>query len=113
MTNQFIPLEAENTAHNNSERVKKMMTPYRERIDTLDDALLDILVQRLQVVAEVGHFKHEHKIPIVIPERMAQVSERAAARGADKGLDPQFVRELYERIVQAGIALENDVIAKK
>ena len=113
MIKDFTPLESENSDDNNSVRVQELMAPYRERINELDDALLDILAQRLAVVEEVGHFKHEHQIPIVIPERVAQVADRAASKAQGKGLDPQFVRELYLRIVQAGIDLEQDIIAHK
>lgn len=106
-------IEPEDTADNNTDRVKSMMAPYRQRIDELDNALLDLLVERLSIVSQVGEFKHKNQIPIIIPERVNQVVDRAVARGESKGLNPQFVRDIYARIVDEGIATEQHIIGKK
>ena len=41
----------------------------RDKIDYVDQQLVDLLAQRLALVAEVGDIKSEHGLPIYVPER--------------------------------------------
>lgn len=47
------------------------LAPLREKIDQVDKQLIDLLAQRLALVAEVGKVKSEHGIPVYAPEREA------------------------------------------
>lgn len=83
--------------------------PYRQKINDLDDQIIDLLVERTKVIREVGHIKAEKNIPAVIPERVEEVRERNAKRAGEKGLDPQIVRELYTRLIDYSCNLEDEI----
>lgn len=87
----------------------KLLKPYRDRIDALDDKIVDLLAERLGVIREVAALKHEHGIPAVLQDRVDAVRERAAARGADKNVDPELVRDLYRRLIQFSCDLEESI----
>lgn len=87
----------------------EVMKPYRRRIDALDDKIIDLLVERIGIIREVGHFKYDNDIPAVLPDRVIEVRERAAERAAAKGLDPELVRQLYNIIIHYSCNLEEDI----
>jgi len=90
----------------------EILKPYRARIDALDDKIVDLLVERIGIITEVGHLKAREGIPAILPDRVVEVRERAAARAAERGLDPELVRSLYTILIDYSCALE-DVIKKE
>lgn len=86
------------------------LTPFREKIDALDNQIVALIAERLAVCAEVGHFKAEHGIAMMQPDRVVQVKERNAKRGQDAGLRPDFTKALYGLIIDEACALETEII---
>jgi len=91
----------------------QILKPYREKIDALDDEIVDLLVERISIIEEVGHLKAKEGISAVLQDRVDEVRERAAARAAGKGLDADLVRQLYTKLIDFSCALEDDIIANK
>ena len=89
----------------------EIMKPFRQRIDALDDQIIDLLVSRTAIIREVGQFKFDNNIPAVLPDRVIEVRERAAERAAAKGLDPELVRQLYTIIIGYSCDLEEEIKA--
>lgn len=89
----------------------EILKPYRARIDELDDRIIDLLAERTAVIREVGHLKHRENIPSVLPDRVDEVRERAAARAAEKGLDAALVRQIYTSLIDYSCALEDEIKA--
>ncbi|WP_343561214.1 chorismate mutase [Kiloniella sp. b19] len=85
----------------------EFMIPFRKRIDDLDDQIIELLAQRFDVIREVAHAKHERGVPSVIPERVMQVRERNAKHAEQKNIDPELIRAIYTRIIQASCDLED------
>ncbi|HEY0901856.1 MAG TPA: chorismate mutase, partial [Micavibrio sp.] len=51
----------------------EIMKPFRQRIDALDDQIIDLLIARTEIIREVGHFKFAHDIPAVLADRVIEV----------------------------------------
>jgi chorismate mutase len=83
---------------------------FRERLDPIDEAIARLLGERFQICREVAHFKSEHGIPMMQPERVAQVRERYLARGAEAGLPEEFTAELFELLIGATCKLEDELM---
>ncbi len=83
---------------------------FRDRINELDDTLIDVLARRLQVCAEVAEFKRLHSIPMMQPERVEAVKDRCSERARARGLDGAFARDLYDRIIGEACLLETRII---
>jgi len=88
------------------------LKPYRAQIDAIDDRIVDLLAQRMDIVREVAALKAAKGIPAVLEDRIIEVRERCAARGAAMGLDEELVRRLYTLIITYACDLEEDLIAK-
>ncbi len=89
----------------------EILKPYRDRLDNLDDQIVDLLAQRYEIITAVGHLKAEKDIPPVIQDRVEIVRERAAARAAENGLSPEFVRRLYSVMIDHAHEIEKGIIA--
>ncbi len=72
---------------------------HRDRIDSIDEALLKLLCERVRVGVELGRVKRELGYPIRSPEREAVVLERAA-RLSSGVLDPEVVMRLFKIIIE-------------
>ncbi|MCB1555790.1 MAG: chorismate mutase [Alphaproteobacteria bacterium] len=86
------------------------LNPYRERIDALDDQIIALLAARYDVIREVGHFKAARGISPILPDRVVAVRERAVQTGAERGLDPDFVRRLYTLMIDHAHDIEKSII---
>jgi len=64
----------------------------RREIDAVDDGLLDLLVRRGELVADVGRGKSGSGAPIYRPAREAQIMRRLLGRLSDSGEKDRIVR---------------------
>lgn len=79
---------------------------HRARIDALDDQIIDLLASRMDIVREVGDIKAKNNIATVQHDRVVEVRERNAERGAKKGLNPGMVRKIYTAIIDEAHEIE-------
>ncbi len=89
--------------------LRAALRPFRGRIDALDDKIMALLAKRFAIVRTVGALKAAHNFPSYISDRVVEVRERNAATGAKYGIDPDFVRTLYNVIIYQSCA-EEDII---
>jgi chorismate mutase len=90
-------------------KARELLKPYRARIDALDDKLVDLLVERFDIIREVGHMKEEQGIEPVLQDRVDEVRERAASRAAAKSPDGDFVRKIYAQLIDYSCNLEETI----
>lgn len=82
----------------------------RRLIDGIDDQLLDLLAERIAVAERVAAHKQETGIAVRLPDRIEAVKARCADRGAARGLDPVYVRDIWGRIIEETCRLEERLI---
>lgn len=81
------------------------MDPWRERIDVLDRALLQIMNERVKCANVIGAIKKKLGMPVYVPSREEDVL-RNAIRGNGGPLSDEAVRRLFERIIDETRSLE-------
>jgi chorismate mutase/prephenate dehydratase len=84
------------------------LKPLRDRIDSIDAQILDLLSQRGRVAQDVGHVKAETSAPVFRPEREAQVLRDKAERNPGP-LKDRDVQTIFREIMSACRALEKRV----
>lgn len=84
---------------------------YRRRIDALDSLIVRTVAQRLRLCADVARFKKAHNLPMMQPQRVEHVTQRAVAVGAEAGLNRAFVAQLYALIIGEACRIEDRLIA--
>ena len=65
-----------------NEDTESRMAPLRERIDELDQQLVELLNERAKVVVEIGHIKRNDDSPIYAPERERKVLDQIRSYNA-------------------------------
>lgn len=91
----------------------EIMKPFRKRIDDLDDQIIDLLVQRTEIIREVADFKYKNNIPAVLQDRVDEVRERCAARAEQQNMDADTIRTMYATLIKYSCDLEEELMAKK
>jgi chorismate mutase len=80
----------------------------RRRIDELDDALHDVLMERSAVVESVGRLKRADAMPPLRPGREAQILRRLLARHRGAFPKPVLVR-LWRELLAGSLAIQADL----
>jgi chorismate mutase len=83
---------------------------FRRRLDPIDEEIARLLGARFQICREVAHFKSERGIPMMQPERVAEVRARYLARGAAADLPAEFTAELFDLLIGATCKLEDELM---
>jgi len=83
---------------------------FRERLDPIDVEIARLLGERFEICREVARYKSEHGIPMMQPERVAEVRARYLARGAEAELPADFTAELFELLIGATCKLEDELM---
>ena len=60
----------------------------RAELEGIDAELVEVMARRFRVVLAIAGVKAAEGIPVVLPERIAEVQERVAAVAEQHGLDP-------------------------
>ncbi len=88
--------------------MENKLKPLREKIDVIDQQILDLLSARARIAQDVGHVKLEVNAPVFRPEREAQVLRSVAQRNPGP-LASTDVQTIFREIMSACRALEKRV----
>lgn len=97
----------------NQDQIAKLLKPYREQIDDLDNQILKLLGRRFDVVRKVAKIKTKYGISSYLHGRVVQVRNAAVKTGKKYGIDPAFVYMLYSHIIYQSCAMEDEIKGKK
>lgn len=87
------------------------LEPHRRRLDRLDDEIARLLGERFEVCREIARFKRAEGIPMMQPQRVAEVRGRYLARGAEANLPAEFCADLFDLLIAATCKEEDKLIA--
>lgn len=82
----------------------------RDKIDTLDSYLLEIISERMDIVREIAEYKRENNLAIVQPSRWTEILESRLATGIRKQLTEKFVKELFHAVHKESIHHQTEVM---
>ncbi|MGK5113675.1 MULTISPECIES: chorismate mutase [unclassified Geodermatophilus] len=88
------------------------LAPLRIRLDSIDEALLDRLRERLECCRAIAAVKERHGLPMMQPDRIEFVRRRASRYATDHGLDAGFVERLYALILAEACRLESALMGE-
>jgi len=85
------------------------LTPYREKIDSLDRQIVDLLNQRLGLASEIGQLKRSKGGQIYVAEREDAVLRKVASLNQGP-IKNEALQAIYREIMSAAIALEKPLL---
>ena len=99
--------------HKVSSDVATLINDLRDKLNTLDDQLFEVLSERMQMSEEVGKLKRENNITILQQQHWRNVISSRLDNSDKYSLTPIFVRELMDAIHQESIRHQTAVMNPK
>ena len=79
---------------------------FRKELDIIDGEIIELLAKRFRVIDRISEHKKQMGIPIVQEERMQKIFKRVEIIAIKHGLDKEFTRSLFEKIINEAIKRE-------
>jgi chorismate mutase len=83
---------------------------FRRRLDGLDEEITRLLGERFEVCREIALYKRAHGIPMMQPDRVADVRARYRARGVVLQLPPDFTAAMFDLLIAATCRMEDELM---
>jgi chorismate mutase/prephenate dehydrogenase len=71
----------------------------RERLDAVDDGIIDLIAERQAIVTTIGEHKLQTGVPLRHYEREREVIDRGVHRAEELGLSGRVAREILETLI--------------
>ena len=85
----------------------------RSKIDSIDYQLLELLLQRMNVVEEIGVYKSHNNVSIFQLRRWRQIIETRRNYGVKLGLNEDFIKVILQLIHDESIKKQTEVAYQK
>lgn len=105
MIDTLVVRTAENTNANDELR------SLRSRIDNIDRQILSLLADRQAASREIAAVKQRDNMTIFQPQRWNTLLNDRMAQAQSLGLDPSFVKELYEKIHAESVRQQESMLS--
>ena len=91
------------------ESVSKL-NAFRKEINEKDDQLLEILSERMQIVANIGKAKKASNVAVLQNTRWNEILGKVIEKGEEQGLTQGFIEKIFKAIHQESIAHQEKII---
>ncbi len=88
----------------------KVLHELRQKIDSLDAAILENIGMRMALSRQIGEIKEQFDLPILQPERWQRVLEQSKARAVGLGLSEHVAEAIFRAIHQESIEQQMDAM---
>ena len=82
---------------------------YRKELDTIDHQLIELLHDRMEIAKGIGELKKQENVSVLQPSRWSTILENMANLASEKGLNREFVLELFKSIHVESIDVQQKV----
>jgi chorismate mutase-like protein len=82
----------------------------REDIDSIDDALLDLLRRRVRTCERIADYKRDNGVPMMQQDRLDALRGKLRDYAAAHELDEEFLADVFDVVTQEACRLEDAVI---
>ena len=85
----------------------------REKIDKLDQNIVESLNLRIDLVEEIAKFKLENNLTIFQLERWFEILYKRKEQAINLGMDPKMTRDIFELIHKYSILIQSKIMKKQ
>ncbi|MGH3693679.1 MAG: chorismate mutase [Pseudonocardiaceae bacterium] len=82
----------------------------RGEIDLVNDALLAMLLKRIELCRRVAEYKRDHGIPMLQQGRLDALRTKVRGFGEKHGIDSTYLESIFDLITTEACRLENGII---
>lgn len=87
-----------------------LLEELRDRIDKIDEDILQFMAERMSIAREIGQYKKENNMTILQVERWNEILRTRQLSGLQKDLSRDFIIQLYEKIHDESIYHQTQVM---
>ena len=95
------------------EQQLNILEELRGKIDWLDQQFLNLMEQRMEVVAAIGEYKKRNNISILQNKRWEDIIYKSIEEGAKRGLSREFINRTFKAIHQESINHQMEILNGK
>lgn len=99
--------------HSNDALFISQLEDLREKIDYLDEELIEILALRKELIERIGDYKKENNVTVFQLERWNEIRNSRPEWGSTKGLSPEFIHSIYRTIHDESIRVQTEIMNKQ
>ena len=96
--------------HSDDKDFESHLDLLRNRIDSLDNEILELLASRAQIVKEIGAYKKANNVTALQIDRWTQMMDSRLKMGTQLQLDPTFVKILFQLIHEDSVRQQTEMI---
>ncbi len=82
----------------------------RNRIDALDNELLEVLSSRMDIVREIGKYKRENNVTALQINRWSQLMDDRTKLGKKLNLNEAFTKVLFQMIHEDSVRIQTEIM---
>ena len=94
----------------NSNQTTENLTLLRQKIDNIDNELVELLNRRMEVSREIGVYKKEHRMSAVQPGRYGDLMVSRIRMAQQMGMSEEFMRAVLSAIHEESVRQQIEVI---
>ena len=87
------------------------MEHHRKIINGLDDQIMDLLVQRLVIVKDIGKYKKENNLPILDQKREKKIFDKIDEKYSNVE-NNQFLKKIYSNLMSETKEIQKEIFIK-
>jgi chorismate mutase len=99
--------------HSNDALFISQLEQLREKIDQIDQELVEILSMRKQLIEKIGEYKKENNVTVFQLERWNEIISSRTEWGNLKNLSSDFIQNIYRAIHDESIRLQTEIMGKE
>ncbi|MCX7863011.1 MAG: bifunctional 3-deoxy-7-phosphoheptulonate synthase/chorismate mutase type II [Bacteroidales bacterium] len=93
----------------NNDTVKHLeLIKLREKVDSVDMQLLELLHYRMEIIKEMSAYKKHHQLPILQLQRWKQIVSSRLRKAKELNMNPNFIKSLLEIIHMEALRIQSE-----
>jgi len=97
----------------NNKQFENQLEMLRNRIDAIDNELLETLSARFAITKQIGEYKKVHNVTALQIDRWKQLMENRTELADKLKLDKTFIKTLFQLIHEDSISMQTDILDKE
>ncbi len=94
----------------NNKQFEDQLDMLRNRIDALDNELLEILSSRMEVSRQIGEYKKANNVTALQMSRWTELMNKRIAAGENMNLNRTFVQILFQLIHEDSVRMQTEIM---
>lgn len=90
-----------------------LLEQYREKVDSIDNQMLELLGRRMKIIREIGEYKSKNNVTIFQLRRWERILNTRIEAGEKNGLSRDFIKQLLDLVHKESIQIQTEVMNDK